>query len=256
MGDPVEIGRDGAVMTIRLCRPDKKNAITAAMYARMADALDELNRDDALRAGLFLGTDGIFTAGNDLSDFLQHPPAGEDAPVFRFISALPRAEKPLVAAVDGPAVGVGTTMLLHCDLVYVTARTRLQMPFVNLGLLPEAGSSYLLPRLLGHARAAELVMLGEPVDGETAVRLGLANRLVAPEQIEETARAAARALAEKPPAAVRITKRLLKSDRAAVEAALKREGEEFVGRLQSAEAREAFAAFLEKRKPDFSSRAG
>lgn len=253
MTQPVEISRDGAVLVLRLRRPDKKNAITAAMYAAMADALAGLERDDTLRAALITGSDGLFTAGNDLTDFLQNPPAGEDSPVFRFIAALPRADKPLVAAVDGPAVGVGTTMLLHCDLVYVTARARLQVPFVNLGLLPEAGSTYLLPRLIGHARAAELVMLGEPIDGEAAVRLGIASRVVAPDELEATALAAARALADKPPAAMRITKQLLKSDRPAVEAAMRREGEEFIRRLRSAEAREAFAAFLEKRKPDFSS---
>lgn len=252
MNEPVEIGQSGQVMTIRMNRMDKKNAITAAMYASMAEALARSGTDTSVRAVLFLGGDNCFTAGNDLKDFLENPPHEEGAPVFRFLRALLYAAKPLIAAVDGIAVGIGTTMLLHCDLVLVTERTRLQMPFVNLALLPEAGSTYLLPKMLGHAKAAELVMLGEPIAGADAVALGLANRMVAPDALEATALEIARALAAKAPEALRLTKALLKHDRGEIEAAMEREAKEFARRLTSAEAREVFSAFLDKRKPDFS----
>ena len=198
MDDHVELARDGPILTLRLARPDKKNAITASMYTALADALEQAETDPEVRAIVLLGCNGVFCAGNDIGDFLNHPPRDETSPTLRFVRALPRLEQPLIAAVDGLAIGVGTTMLLHCDLVYVTARARLSVPFVDLGITPEAGSSYLLPRLVGHVRAAELMMLGEAIDGETAVRLGLANRLVEPEALEKTAIAAAHALAAKP----------------------------------------------------------
>lgn len=256
MDDHIELSRHGAVLALRLARPEKKNALTASMYTALAEALERAEDDSELRAIVFLGSGGAFSAGNDIRDFLDSPPRDERSPTFRFVSALPRSSLPLIAAVDGAAVGIGATMLLHCDLVYVTARARLKMPFVDLATVPEAGSSYLLPRRVGHVRAAELVMLGEAIDGATAVRLGLANRLVEPEALEETAFAAARALAAKPPAALKRTKRLLKADRPALEAAMARELADFVACLDSAEAREAFSAFLEKRGPDFSRPSG
>jgi enoyl-CoA hydratase/carnithine racemase len=252
MSEHIKAVRDGAVMTIRLARPEKKNAITTAMYTAMAEAMETAESDDTIRVIVFLGSGGAFAAGNDLKDFLENPPQEESAPVFRFLNALLNATKPIVAGVEGVAVGLGTTLLLHCDLVYVTANARLQTPFVNLGLTPEAGATYLLPRFLGHVRAAEMVMLGEPMDGETAVRLGLANALLAPEELEDKVLSTARALAEKPPAALRATRALLKANHPQVEAAMNAEAAEFTARLRSAEAKEAFSAFLEKRKPDFS----
>jgi len=248
----IELARAGAILALRLARPEKKNALTAAMYAALAEALESAEDDPELRAVVLLGSDGVFCAGNDIKDFLERPPRDDTSPTLRFMRALPRLSLPLIAAVDGPAIGIGATMLLHCDLVYVTTRAQLKMPFVDLATTPEAGSSYLLPRLIGHVRAAELVMLGDAIDGETAVRLGLANRVVAPEALEETAFAAARKLAEKPPEALKRTKRLIKADREALDAAVARELVDFRECLDSAEAREAFSAFLEKRKPDFS----
>jgi enoyl-CoA hydratase/carnithine racemase len=256
MSEHLQIDNSEGVLRIRFNRPDKKNALTAAMYAAMADALEAGEADNDLRAIVFLGSGGSFTAGNDLKDFLENPPLSADAPVFRFISALPRLAVPTIAAVDGAAVGVGTTMLLHCDFVYVTPGAKLQMPFVNLGLLPEAGSTYLLPRLVGPAKAAEITMLGEPFDGAEAVAMGLATALVDKEALEDKALATARTLAAKPPGAMRATRKLLRDDRDKVEQALMEEVRQFSERLTSPEAREAFAAFLEKRPPNFSSPGG
>ena len=252
MSEHIRVEREGAVTAIRLARPEKKNAITTAMYVAMAEATEAAEADETVRVIVFLGSGGAFAAGNDLKDFLENPPQDESAPVFRFLTALVASTKPIVAGVDGVAVGLGTTLLLHCDLVYVTAAARLQTPFVNLGLTPEAGATYLLPRFLGHVRAAEMVMLGEALDGEAAVRLGLANALVAAEDLEEKALGAARTLAAKPPASLRATRALLKANRPQIERAMKAEADEFTVRLRSAEAREAFSAFFEKRQPDFS----
>lgn len=257
MNDVVKTSLDAGVMTIRMTRPEKKNALNHALYAGLVEGLKQAEASKEVRAILLAGSEGIFTAGNDLKDFAESPPHGGGASsAFEFISMLPRIEKPLVAAVDGPAVGVGTTMLLHCDLVFVSDRAQLHLPFVNLALLPEAGSSYLLPRLMGHVRAAELILLGQPFDAARAVELGIANRCVAPEDVEKVALAAAAELAAKPPEAVRKAKALLKADRASVEAAMERESGAFAKQLQTAEAKEAFAAFFEKRKPDFASLAG
>ncbi len=253
MSDDILIETNEAILTIRVNRPERKNALTADMYAAMADALETAAGDSSANVAVILGSEGVFTAGNDIKDFLNDPPHGEAAPVHRFISFLAQTDMPLVAAVDGPAIGIGTTMLLHCDFVHVTARAHLQMPFVDLALVPEAGSSFLAPRLLGHAKAAELLMLGQPFDGAEAVRLGIANRLCTPEELEPAAMATARALAAKPPAALRATKSLLRQSERQLEAAMQREGDAFAKGLSSAEAKEAFAAFLEKRKPDFSS---
>jgi enoyl-CoA hydratase/carnithine racemase len=252
--DLVLIERDGAVLRIGLNRPEKKNAITVAMYRALGDALESASGDAGVRVVLIQGQPGIFSSGNDVADFLAEGPRGEDFAPFRFLRILGRFDKPLVAAVSGAAIGVGTTMLLHCDLVYAASDARFQLPFASLGLAPEAASSLLLPRLAGWQKAAELLMLGEPFTAETALGIGLVNQVVAPEKLLETATAAARTLAAKPPASLRATKALMKQALGAdvVDDAMTREIREFTERLRSPEAKEAFAAFLEKRKPDFS----
>ena len=240
------------ILTIRINRPDRKNALTADMYASMAQAIEDAEADHSVRAVVIIGTEGCFTAGNDLNDFLQNPPKDESSPTFRFIRALVHATVPIIAAVDGPAVGIGTTLLLHCDLVYVTSSAKLLMPFVNLGLVPENAASYLLPRMLGHTKASELILMGAPVSGTQAVELGLANLLCETGELEQTAQAAAAQLAEKPPAAVRASKKLLRSYLGDMEEVVKAEIVAFSAALDSAEAKEAMTAFFEKRKPDFS----
>lgn len=250
-----EIRTDHAegVLRIDFNRPEKKNAITAAMYQSLAEALENAAADRAVRALLFGSTSGIFTAGNDLGDFRSNPPRSAESPVFRFLRALSGAEKPLVAAVSGPAVGIGTTMLLHCDFVIAAPGARFHLPFVDLALVPEAASSYLLPRLAGWQAAAEMLMLGAPVDAQRAQALGLVHKVVESTELEATALGIARALAAKPPEALRLTKSLMKEGvRDAVGSALEREGRVFAERLGTPEAKEAFAAFFEKRKPDFS----
>ncbi|AOY91791.1 enoyl-CoA hydratase [Cupriavidus sp. USMAA2-4] len=244
------------VLTIAFDRADKKNAITAAMYQAMADALREAEGDPAVRAILFCGKPEIFTAGNDLEDFAQRPPVdgadAAEAPVFQFLYQISHASKPLLAAVSGPAVGVGTTMLLHCDFVYASETARLSLPFAQLGLCPEAASSLLLPRLLGYQRAAEKLMLGEAFDAEEAYRIGLVTRVLPVGELEAFARKQAARLAALPASSLRETKRLMKGgDMAAVEARMAEEGAVFRRLLQSPEAKEAFAAFFERRKPDF-----
>ncbi len=251
MTELVQISCNDYVLTIRFTRPDKKNALTRDMYAEMAEAMLDAETNEKVRVIVFKGSEGCFTSGNDVVDFLQNPPSDPDSPVLKFIFALAAATLPLVAAVDGVAVGVGTTMLLHCDSILVTEGAKLQMPFVNLGLVPEAGSTYLLPRMLGYAKAAEIVMLGEPISGEKAVELGIATRLVSASNLEAEADAIAKAYAERPPEAIRLTKKLLKRDRDTIEATMREEVGYFAERLKSAEAKEAFSAFLEKRKPVF-----
>jgi enoyl-CoA hydratase/carnithine racemase len=220
------------------------------MYAGLADALTAAAGDDAVRAVVLSGSGGVFTAGNDLLDFLMEPPTGADSPVFRFLTAAIGFPKPLIAAVEGPAIGIGTTILLHCDLAYAAPDARFRLPFVDLGLVPEAASSLLLPRLVGHVRAAERLLLGEPFGAEDALRDGLINEIVADQPVADRALERARDLAAKPPEAVRLSKALLRQGTAAaVETALHAEAAVFVERLQSAEAQAAFMAFLEKRPP-------
>ncbi len=244
--------RRGAVAEIVFDRPDKRNAITVAMYAALAEALDAVEADDTVRVVLFHGNGGAFTAGNDLHDFLAHPPDGPDQPVFRFLRGLAGARKPLLAAVEGPAVGIGTTMLLHCDLVLAAEDARFALPFVNLGLVPEAASSLLLPRLAGHQRAAELLFLGDPFDAATAQRLGLVGRVMPAADLLAAARALADRLAAKAPEALRATKALLKSASVTVAGRMEEEATVFARQLHSAELKEAVAAFFAKRPPDFS----
>ena len=240
------------VLRIELARTDKKNALTADMYGAMADAFAAAEADAAVRAILIHGTRDCFTAGNDLKDFLARP-AGGPSPAFRFISALPKIAKPLIAAVGGPAVGVGTTMLLHCDLVFAAPGARFQLPFVPLGLVPEASSSLLLPMIAGYQRAAELLLLGQPFTAEKAHAAGIVTEVVAEEKLLDHARAAAAAIAALPPASVRLTKQLMKRQLAQpIASQMEEEGRIFAERLQSGEAKEAMTAFFEKRKPDFS----
>ncbi len=242
-----------AVLRIQINRPDKKNALTLAMYEAMTAALLAAEADPAVRVILFAGADSCFTAGNDLADFLNSPPGGEDSPVFRFLKTLIAAQKPVLAAVHGVAVGIGTTMLLHCDLVYAGPSARFQTPFVNLGLTPEAASSLLLPQLMGHRRAAELLLLGETFDAETALAVGLINGLRADSELDAYVLHKADILAAKPPTAVRLSKQLMKRwPAAAVQQAMGQEGDIFIARLHSSEAREAMTAFFERRQPDFS----
>lgn len=244
------IRRDGAVLEIRFNRPEKKNAITNAMYAAMADALEQAAADAAVRAILFTAEGDLFTAGNDLMDFAAQNTGAFTGPreVERFLRRAIEAEKPLVAAVAGDAVGVGATMLLHCDLVYIADSARLITPFVDLGLVPENASSLTLPARIGHARAFALLGLCEPMNGRDAAQNGIANAALAAAEVEPRARAAAQALAAKPPESLRLTKNLMR-DRAPLAARVAEEGALFAERLKSDEAAQAFAAFLQKRPP-------
>ena len=247
------IDTTNGVMTITLNRVDKKNSITADMYASMADGLAVAGADAAVRVVVFQGHETIFSAGNDIGDFLNAKPSAGDAPVFRFLRGIATFPKPLVAAVCGPAVGVGTTMLFHCDLVYAGDNAAFSMPFVNLGLCPEAGSSLLVPQMMGYHRAAEALLLGEPFLAEAAMEVGLVNRVVPPTEANAVAQAQARKLAAKPLSSLIETKRLMKKGQSAQ--VLTQIGEEAVsfGRmLREPAAREAFTAFREKRRPDFS----
>ena len=240
------------VLTITLNRVDKKNSITAAMYASMAEALAQAEADPAVRAVVFQGHETIFSAGNDIGDFLNAKPSTPDAPVFRFLRGLATFPKPLIASVCGPAVGVGTTMLFHCDLVYAGDNAAFSMPFVNLGLCAEAASSLLAPRLMGYHRAAEALLLGEPFMAEAAMEMGLVNRIVPPSEANNLAQSQARKLAAKPLPSLVETKRLMKKGQMAeVLAQMDEEGASFGRLLQAPHAKEAFTAFMEKRKPDF-----
>jgi len=246
------------VATIEIARPEKKNALTIAMYQAMAEALEAAAADPAVRAVLISGQPGIFTSGNDIEDFMQRPPGqggsnAADSPVFRFMRALLGCDKPVVAAVTGAAIGIGTTMLLHCDFVYVSDEARLAMPFVSLGLVPEFASSVVVPQLMGNRRAAEKLLLGDPFTGEQAVECGIANRVLPASEVVNHARRVAERFNTLAPGAVRDSKKLIREpQREAVKAAISREAEIFGARLRSPEAMEAFQAFFQKRAPDFS----
>ncbi|GLQ07423.1 enoyl-CoA hydratase [Sneathiella chinensis] len=252
MSNLVSVSLEDGIQKLTINRPDKKNALTQDMYSVLADSLHKADSDPAIRVTVITGTQDSFTSGNDLMDFLQNPGQDDDKPVVRFLIALATIKKPLIAAVNGLAVGVGTTMLLHCDLVYASDDARLSLPFVNLALVPEAASSYLLPKMCGHQKASELLLLGEPFDAKTAADIGIVNKVVAPEDLQETAMDAARKLAAKAPEAMRLSKALLKGDTEKVAAVMKQELEIFSSRLTSPEAREAMQAFMEKRPADFS----
>jgi enoyl-CoA hydratase/carnithine racemase len=242
-----------SVATIEIARPEKKNALTMAMYTQMREAILAAQADPSVRALLITGQPGIFTSGNDLEDFMNRPPQGGESPVFQFMQALTGCDKPVVAAVTGAAIGIGTTMLLHCDLVYVSDEGRLAMPFTSLGLVAEFASSLVFPQLVGRAKASEKLLLGDPMTGAEAVELGLANAVLPAAEVLPHARRMAERFNALPPAAVRETKKLMqRASRAAVLDQIGVESQVFSEQLRSPEAREAFQAFFEKRKPDFS----
>jgi enoyl-CoA hydratase/carnithine racemase len=241
------------VATLEIARPDKKNALTMAMYDAMTEALRAAQSAPTVRAVLITGQPGIFTSGNDLEDFMQRPPQDMDSPVFRFMHALLDCDKPVIAAVTGAAIGIGTTMLLHCDFVFVSDEARLAMPFAGLGLVPEFGASLLVPQLMGPRKAAEKLLLGEPFTGFEAVECGIANAVLPAGEVLGQARRVAERFNVLPPGAVRESKRLMKApQREALRAVIAEEARIFAERLRSPEAQEAFQAFFQKRAPDFS----
>jgi enoyl-CoA hydratase/carnithine racemase len=252
MSEHVKTELSNSVLVLTLQRPDKKNALTGAMYNALSDALDRAEADASVKVVLFQGDGDSFTAGNDLADFAAQSKSNgdEESPAFRFIKTLGRASKPLVAAVQGNAVGIGTTMLLHCDLVYLAEGARLMTPFVNLALVPEAASSWLLPARVGHVRAYQMFALGEPMDAAAAVASGLANAVVPAAEVRQKATSAAVTLAKRSAGALSATKRLMR-DIGKIQAQIGTESEVFKERLRTPEAREAFAAFAERRPPNF-----
>jgi enoyl-CoA hydratase/carnithine racemase len=247
------VSEAAGVLRIQLNRPEKKNALTRAMYASLASAIEGADANPAIRVITIMGVGDVFTSGNDLKDFLDGRSTGPDNPVMRFLSAIASARTPLIASVNGLAVGVGVTLLLHCDLVYAAEEAVFQLPFVNLGVVPEAASSLLLPRFMGHHRAAELLFFGNRFDVRTARELGLVNSVHPRSLLDGVVAEHAGALALKPPQALRLTKELLKGDayRSEVAARMAQESVHFERQLGSPEAREAMSAFLEKRAPDF-----
>ena len=252
MSQEILVHAEAGVMTLTINRLERKNSITSDMYAALADGLARAQEDGSVRVVLIQGHETVFSAGNDIGDFLNKPPSADNSPVFRFLQGIASFPTPLLAAVCGPAVGVGTTMLLHCDRVYAGDNAAFSMPFVNLGLCPEAASSLLVPQMLGYHRAAEALLLGEPFMAEAALEVGLVNRIVPPTEANAIAQVQARKLAAKPLSALVETKRLLK--KAQMPTVLERMGEEgasFGRMLREPAAREAFGAFMEKRKPDF-----
>lgn len=246
----IDITCAGAVQTLRFARPEKKNALTSAMYGALAKALEAANGDDGIAVNLLLGSPGIFTAGNDIGDFMRIAAAGHGlgASILRFLRALATSEKPLVAGVDGAAIGIGTTLLMHCDHVVVSGRSVFMTPFVDLGLVPEAASSLIAPRLMGHVRAFELLVMGKEFSAGAALDAGLVNRVVDPDALEDTASEAAAAIAAKPRRAMLMARRLIKGDPEDILARIDAEAECFAERLTSREAQAAFTAFMQKGK--------
>ena len=251
--DQVIVKTSDFICEIRFNRSKRKNALTLDMYESMATTINEADQNSEVRVLLFTAEGDAFTAGNDLMDFMKSPPKDLDTPVFRFLKALTTFSKPILAAVNGAAVGIGTTMLLHCDLVYAAHSAKFQLPFIRLGLVPEAGASLLIPHMLGQRKAAELLMLGERFSAEQAESYGIINQSVDPEKLYEIVMTKAQSLAELPPIAMRQTKSLLKRVHSSeLESAMATEGEVFIKRLNSPETNEAIQAFFEKRTPDFS----
>jgi enoyl-CoA hydratase/carnithine racemase len=258
MTQEIEIKVADGVQVIRFLRPEKKNAFTGPMYTAMSEALDAGETNDAVAAHLFIGSGGVFSAGNDINDFLRRAQAtaagdgkGIPAPSLEFIRRLPNVTKPMIAAVDGLAIGVGTTMLLHCDLVFASPAASLRTPFLDLGLIQEAGSSITAPARMGYPRAFELICLGEPFSAERALQAGIINAIVPADQLEATALKAARRLAAKPRQALMASRRLLRRTHGEISAMIDEEALAYTTLMRSPEAREAFTAFLEKRAPDF-----
>jgi enoyl-CoA hydratase/carnithine racemase len=244
--------RSGSILRVEFNRPAKKNAMTSSMYIQMADVLNSAAKDDHVRVVLWHGAGDSFCAGNDVEDFMKNPPGPGESPQAQLVSALIKFDKPLVAAVHGAAIGGGTTMLTHCDFVYAGESAKFQMPFINLGLVPEFGSTYSVPARTGYLRAAELILLGLPFDATRAAELGLVTRIVPDQKLLATATETAQKLAEKPAGALQACKKLMRRpSREQLEQAAKAEGEEFAARVRSADAKEAFTAFLQKRPPDF-----
>lgn len=248
------IERQGPVLWLRFNRPERKNALTLSMYAQAADALLKGRSDPGIKVLAISGTDDSFCAGNDLADFMKAPELDAEHPVLRFMRALQECEKPVVAQVQGPAVGIGATLLLHCDLVFASEGAYLQFPFVNLGLCPEFAASYLLPRLLGHVKSAELLFLGERLEAGEAKAMGLVNQVLPDSQLSRQVEDIIQRLVAKPPAALRATKLLLKQhQQSGIASAMTEEVSAFTERLASPECREALQAFFDKRPADFSS---
>jgi enoyl-CoA hydratase/carnithine racemase len=244
--------RSGSILRIELNRPARKNAMTSAMYSTMADVLNDAAKDDDLRVVLWHGAGDSFCAGNDLGDFMKNPLGPGDSPQSRLMTAFLNFDKPIVAAVQGVAIGGGTTVLTHCDVVYAGQSAKFQTPFINLGLVPEFGTSYSMPARIGYLRAAELILLGEPFDAARAAYMGLVTRVVPDQNLLATASETAQKLAEKPAGALQACKRLMRqASREHTEQAMKVELAEFSSRLHSEDAKEAFTAFFEKRAPDF-----
>ncbi|BDU59223.1 enoyl-CoA hydratase [Limnohabitans sp. MORI2] len=244
---------DSGVMTLTFNRVDKKNSLTAAMYTALADAVEQAERNPDVRVLVFQGAETVFCAGNDIADFLNNPPSTQDAPVFRLLKNVAAFPKPMLASVAGPAVGIGTTLLFHCDLVYAGDNAVFAMPFVNLGICPEAASSLLAPQMMGYHRAAEALLLGEPFMAEAALEVGLVNRVLPPTEVNSYAQAQARKLAAKPLTSLLETKRLMKMGQTQlVQQQMNAEAVSFGRMLKEPAAKEAFGAFMEKRKPDFS----
>ena len=252
MTEDLAITRTGAVMEIRFNRPSKKNALTREMYAGVTDAFAAADADPAIRAIILTGTGDTFTSGNDIKDFQQRAATNATASASPFLTALATLKKPLVGAVNGAAIGVGTTMLAHCDLIVAARSARFVMPFTSLGLVPEAGSSLLFPQIVGHHRANALLLLGEPLDAETAFQWGFVHQVVDNAVLMKAAHAIAARLAALPPTAVRQTKQLIKTGAPSLPDRIEEELAMFATRVRSPEAAEAFQAFVEKRKPDFS----
>ena len=245
--------QDAGVLTLTFNRVERKNSINVAMYDALATAIAQATDDAATRVVVIQGHETVFSAGNDIEDFLKNKPAGDDSPVFRFLRGIAAFPKPLIAAVCGPAVGIGTTMLFHCDLVYAGDNAAFSMPFVNLGLVPEAASSLLAPRMFGYHRAAEALLLGEPFMAEAALEVGLVNRVLPPTEANAYAQQQARKLAAKPLPSLITTKALMKGGYLGeILHRMDQEGAHFARMLGEPAAREAMTAFMEKRKPDFS----
>src|SRR3982075_4266129 len=250
--DDIITEHSGSVLRVELNRPTKRNAMTSSMYVELADVFNDAAKDERTRVVLWHGAGDSFCAGNDIEDFLKNPPGPGESPQARLMGALVDFDKPLVAAVQGAAIGGGTTMLLHCDFVYAGESAKFQMPFINLAVVPEFGSSCAVPATIGYLRAAELIMLGVPFDARRAAELGLVTEVVSDKDVLARATETARKLAAKPAAALQASKRLMKQPfREQIKAAMKAENEEFSAQVRSEDAKEALTAFLEKRKPDF-----
>lgn len=258
MTSDVVVERADRVQILRLSRPEKKNALTRAMYTTLCDAIESGDADAAISAHVITGSGGLFTAGNDIGDFLAagSGAGSKNTEVLRFIRLLPVIRKPIIAAVDGIAIGIGTTLLFHCDLVYATPAATFATPFLDLGLVPEAGSSLLMPRLMGYQRAFEMLALGDPFSAERAREAGFVNAVVPVDALESTAVKSALRLAAKPPEALALARQMLRGTASDISQRVDEEAAAFLQRLSSPEAREAFQAFIEKRPPRFSPQSG